>query len=424
MAISFRDLLKPSNVDDVEAAQRRAQIAEAMQQRYMRPNLPEIGGPVQQKYGVGNALVDLANSLAASYNAKVANDNLSAAQGKRQANVSAATKQLAGAVPDDMVGAMAASRIQSAPDGQLAEPTYGRSESQRRLANAMGPKGTDALAQAMLEQSLKTTDPELIATNELRRATLQGTREDRAAALEERRAAREQRMNELQMRLADARTAASERNALMRELAQLRADSAREIAAMRVDAEQGKNDAKLATAQEKQQNAKQAVSSLVGELNTLYGDLENGGGITSTESGPLANLAASVSASGVGQTVGGALGTKNQSARNTINSFRTRLVSAIMAATGMSAKQLDSNAELRLQLDSATSPQKDVQSNRRALQWIEQNYGIADPAGLAAAPTAPTAPAAPAAPAAGGGLTPAEQAELDALRARFGGRKQ
>ena len=66
MAISFKQILAPAQVDDVEAAQRRQAIAEAMQQRAMQPNLPQVGGPVQAKYGAGNALVDLANSLASA----------------------------------------------------------------------------------------------------------------------------------------------------------------------------------------------------------------------------------------------------------------------------------------------------------------------------------------------------------------------
>lgn len=161
MAISFRDLLKPSNVDDVEASQRRAQIAEAMQQRYMRPNLPEIGGPVQQKYGVGNALVDLANSLAASYSAKVANDNLSAAQAKRQGAVTDAVADLQNTqAPEESrrsVAQVMSQRLAGTPDGQLMNPISTSSpEAQRALAGAMGPKGTDMLAEAMLSSSMNT----------------------------------------------------------------------------------------------------------------------------------------------------------------------------------------------------------------------------------------------------------------------------
>ena len=46
-----------------------------------------------------------------------------------------------------------------------------------------------------------------------------------------------------------------------------------------------------------------------------------------------------------------------------------------MKATGMSAKQMDSNAELKLYLATATDPTLDVASNKRALDMIETLYG-------------------------------------------------
>ena len=53
---------------------------------------------------------------------------------------------------------------------------------------------------------------------------------------------------------------------------------------------------------------------------------------------------------------------------------RPALLAALMKATGMSAKQMDSNAELKLWLATATDPSLDVESNRRALAKIEQKY--------------------------------------------------
>ena len=109
-------------------------------------------------------------------------------------------------------------------------------------------------------------------------------------------------------------------------------------------------------------------------LRDAYDRLETGGGITSTTKGPIDNLTAAVQSSGIGQAAGKAFGTANQSARNDIAMSRPALLAALMKATGMNAKQMDSNAELKLWLTTATDPTLDVQSNRRALDNIEKKY--------------------------------------------------
>lgn len=116
------------------------------------------------------------------------------------------------------------------------------------------------------------------------------------------------------------------------------------------------------------------VDIALGTLRDAYNRLESGGGITSTKKGPMDNLGASISASGLGQVAGKAFGTSNQSARNDIAMSRPALLAALMKATGMSARQMDSNVELKLWITTATDPQLDVEANRRALNNIETKY--------------------------------------------------
>jgi hypothetical protein len=141
-----------------------------------------------------------------------------------------------------------------------------------------------------------------------------------------------------------------------------------------------------------------AVDEQVANLRDLYNQLDEGGGIIDPEKGAISNAGAWVKSRGVGQTAGNILGTKNQSARNQIAQQRPLLLRAIMAATGMSARSLDSNAELKLWLSAATDPQLDVASNRAALDNIEKQYGSA---AVGKAPADPAAPAVPAAPTGG-----------------------
>ena len=136
----------------------------------------------------------------------------------------------------------------------------------------------------------------------------------------------------------------------------------------------GPADVKATALMDQKTAGASGVNSAVATLRDAYDRLEAGGGITSTKSGPVANIAASTASSGLGQVLGKTFGTKNQSARNDIAMTRPALLAALMKATGMSAKQMDSNVELKLWMTTATDPTLDVESNRRALDAIEEKY--------------------------------------------------
>lgn len=136
----------------------------------------------------------------------------------------------------------------------------------------------------------------------------------------------------------------------------------------------GPADAKAQAKAQQQASGATDVDVALSTLRDAYDRLESGGGITSTKNGLLGNLAASTSSSGIGQATGRAFGTDNQSARNDIAMSRPALLAAMMKATGMSAKQMDSNAELKLWLSTATDPTLDIESNRKALANIERKY--------------------------------------------------
>ena len=88
------------------------------------------------------------------------------------------------------------------------------------------------------------------------------------------------------------------------------------------------------------------------------------------------NVPAYLSSTGAGQQAGKLFGTENQSARNTIVQSRPLLLAAIKNATGMSAKQMDSNVELKMYLAAATDPSLDYEANMKALNQLEDLYGI------------------------------------------------
>lgn len=154
---------------------------------------------------------------------------------------------------------------------------------------------------------------------------------------------------------------------------------------------------------------KGSVNDVVTSLRDMYNQLDDARAITNPEKGAIGNLVAGVASSGPGQATGRMFGTQSQSLRNTVAQQRPLLLQAIMKATGMSAKQMDSNAELKLYLATATDPTLDVVANRRALDMIENLYGKAGS----------QKPAAPVAPAAAGGFGDAEkEARYQAWKAK------
>jgi len=149
----------------------------------------------------------------------------------------------------------------------------------------------------------------------------------------------------------------------------------------------------------KKQEAKEAAQdnagNIIAQLRQSFDRLDQLGGITSTQNRAGTNVLAGLSSSGFGQATGRLLGTEAQSERNKIQQTRPLLMTTIMQAMGISAKQLDSNAELKLWLSAATDPTLDLQANKSALANLERMLTNKN-AAAAAAPKPTTTPNAPA----------------------------
>jgi hypothetical protein len=168
--------------------------------------------------------------------------------------------------------------------------------------------------------------------------------------------------------------------------------------------------------QNKTEAGKTQLADDLDNLRASFQALDTMRAIPSTERNVASNLMSATAASGVGQMLGRAGGSPEQVERDVINSARMRLVNSIKNATGMSAQQLNSNVELQTMLKSISDPGQSVQAALRIIDDIDNAYVKGD--GKLPKRGAPAA----AAPAAAGALSPAEQAELDQLRKRFGGK--
>jgi hypothetical protein len=147
----------------------------------------------------------------------------------------------------------------------------------------------------------------------------------------------------------------------------------------------------------KKQEAKEAAQdnagNIIAQLRQSFDRLDQLGGITSTQNKAGTNVLAGLSSSGFGQATGRLLGTEVQSERNKIQQTRPLLMTTIMQAMGISAKQLDSNAELKLWLSAATDPTLDLQANKSALANLERM--LTNKNAAAATPKPATTPNAP-----------------------------
>lgn len=160
-------------------------------------------------------------------------------------------------------------------------------------------------------------------------------------------------------------------------------------------ATKGKNDLSniLSDIDERMQLLDKGGDYTDSEGNTQHAE---GGAIPSVGSGTLHNLEASASAGPLGQYIGGKVGSTNQSLRNDINSRLPLIKQAVMSATGMSSRQLDSNVELKTFMQALSDPAKDVQSNRGTLRNLDRLYGSGRLAGknTSAAGSTPADPSA------------------------------
>jgi len=109
-------------------------------------------------------------------------------------------------------------------------------------------------------------------------------------------------------------------------------------------------------------------------LRQSFKTLDEMRSIPSTERNFVSNILSSTAATGAGQMLGRATGTKAQVEREVINSARTRLVNSIKNATGMSAQQLNSNVELQTMLKSISDPGQPIEAALRIIDDIENSY--------------------------------------------------
>lgn len=108
------------------------------------------------------------------------------------------------------------------------------------------------------------------------------------------------------------------------------------------------------------------------ELRSIYGDLNKMGAMVSPAQAADKNVVARIRASGIGQVLEGAVGTQAQTKRDRIASIRPQLMQSLAKATGMAGKQLDSNADVKLFMQTVTNPAASYEANLAAIDGLER----------------------------------------------------
>lgn len=148
-----------------------------------------------------------------------------------------------------------------------------------------------------------------------------------------------------------------------------------------------------------QANLSQDIRTQLG----YYEKLAEMGAMTSPTRSVAENVAAFARSSGIGQQAERAIATEAQTLRDNIKNTRQRLFLQMKDATGATASQMNSNAEMQAWLNSMTDPQQSIETVRETLKQMDYVIaGMRDQVareaaakgGAGAAPAAaPTAPA-------------------------------
>lgn len=219
MARNFLSIIQPAKVSDVDAAERRRALAESLYARSLEGHAPRSHGRVATAYSPWTALVDVLSTSLAGRNMQKAEQGLSEARNAEEKKVAQAIADYKTSVPDAEYGSTVMSNLRyRQPDADGLMPTVmSQSDAADALAGSV-PNGRKALAAALVERHVRETDPSEIADREYKK-----TQAD--ALLHEKEQARLQRLTELEMRLAATKENSQERNALLREIALIRADA-------------------------------------------------------------------------------------------------------------------------------------------------------------------------------------------------------
>lgn len=142
---------------------------------------------------------------------------------------------------------------------------------------------------------------------------------------------------------------------------------------------------------DKQEKSKVTLDDTIARIKAHYDTLKTEKAIVSQDNSALENAAARASTL-TGVTYGRTVGTKAQTARDSIANLRQSILTDIKNATGMTAKEMDSNQDVQRLLASLGDPDQSYETILDTLANLSAKYGAGRFSGVVGSGTAAAAP--------------------------------
>jgi hypothetical protein len=126
---------------------------------------------------------------------------------------------------------------------------------------------------------------------------------------------------------------------------------------------------------EKQAEGRAKVDTILESLAKNYATLNDLQGMPTERASALSNIKNYTASTHLGQEVGKALGTPEQTQRNLITSAARDLLEQIKIATGMGTQELNSNFELENMLKTVTDPTQSLETVKARLGDMARQFG-------------------------------------------------
>jgi hypothetical protein len=173
-------------------------------------------------------------------------------------------------------------------------------------------------------------------------------------------------------------------NAARFDIAQLNAANQRAMQSARLEAQDAIARLRAGGSSDENTGKTENVFNMIDELESIYRGMHERGENVSAGNPAILNVWNRAMTSGVGQLVGGALGSQRQTAIDKVESIRPSLLMAVAQATGLKSTQLNSNQELQTYLKTLSNPAASYEANIFALggvrNFIASNAGTEVPA--------------------------------------------
>jgi hypothetical protein len=120
--------------------------------------------------------------------------------------------------------------------------------------------------------------------------------------------------------------------------------------------------------------AREQFLEILDTLQVSFDELNRRRAIPSEQRGAVSNFMSSIEASGPGQVASRAVGAEAQTIRDRITASRMTLLSALSKLTGKTSSQLNSNVELRLNLDALSNPSENYEAAIQKIDDLKRFY--------------------------------------------------